>query len=168
MNRLGSWCLVMATCAVVGCGIDPASEKLEPAGTVHLWQPTPPCDVPAKVWTLPPRELWGADPCNVPLRFGPVQPPRLIVRPSSEPRPDCVDAVVLEVVLNREGRAESPDVLRGLGPPCDAAAIAAVSQWVWVPALWRGAPVQTTSCSLLPCEPVAVRITLAVTFGTRE
>lgn len=62
--------------------------------------------------------------------------------------------VILECVINPQGRVEGVHVLRGV-PMLDEAAVAAVKQWVYTPTLYRGVP-------------VSVVLTVTVNFVLRD
>ncbi|MGZ5446020.1 MAG: TonB family protein [Thermoanaerobaculia bacterium] len=51
--------------------------------------------------------------------------------------------VIVEAIIDRQGVVCSAVVLRSVRPDLDAAALAAVRQWRFVPAQLRGQPVQT-------------------------
>lgn len=80
---------------------------------------------------------------------GGVTPPEIV--DSSRVRPDYPEAaqraglegqVVLRAIIDRQGRARQVQVLRGLGLGLDEAAVAAVRQWKFRPAIRNGSPVE--------------------------
>jgi protein TonB len=86
-------------------------------------------------------------PAQQPLRVGGhVQAPRKIrhvdpVYPDLARRAGVSGIVILECVIDREGRIRSVEVLRGQ-PLLDAAAVDAVRQWTYRPTLLNGVPVE--------------------------
>lgn len=50
--------------------------------------------------------------------------------------------VILEVLLDTQGRVKQAAILRHVTPSIDAAALSAVQQWVYQPTLLNGAPVE--------------------------
>jgi protein TonB len=82
-----------------------------------------------------------------PFRIGAgIQPPRIIreVKPlySDEARRlGVAGEVLLDVVVQRDGRVGTVRLLRGLRPDLNERAIEAVRQWIFSPAIRNGSPV---------------------------
>jgi TonB family protein len=88
-----------------------------------------------------------------------IDPPRLLREVKARYTEDArrrgtTGAVVLEIVVNRDGTVGDVSVLRGLGAGLDQRAIDAVRQWTFTPARRRG-------------EPVDVLVEVAVEFTLR-
>jgi TonB family protein len=101
--------------------------------------PPPPPPPPGPDSTM---EVDGIAPVRV---GGNIGPPTKVkdVRPAYPPEAQSANVqgvVILEVVIDTEGNVRSARVLRSI-PILDAAAIAAVEQWKFVPTLLNGAPV---------------------------
>jgi len=74
-----------------------------------------------------------------------MQAPRKIVNvnpvyPGIARSAQVAGVVILEAVIDARGRVESVRVLRSI-PPLDQAAVDAVKQWIFTPALLNGVPV---------------------------
>ena len=82
-----------------------------------------------------------------PVRVGGlIQPPRKLrhvdpVYPELAKRARVAGVVVLECLIDREGRVRSVQVVTGI-PLLDASAVAAVRQWAYSPTLLNGVPVE--------------------------
>ncbi len=63
-------------------------------------------------------------------------------------------AVVLSIVVTKEGRTKDPKVVKSLSPGLDKKAVEAVSKWKFTPAIRDG-------------NPIAVQIKIEVTFRIR-
>jgi TonB family protein len=127
-----------------------ASEALAAAGTG-------PVEEPAR--TLLCRARAAADPTGARLSPGKGKPPEIynlkgtpITRPLkiSTPAPVYTEdarkqritgPVILEVIIDREGCVTHPHLLQGLMPGLDRAALNAVANWVFAPAMLDGQPV---------------------------
>jgi len=88
-----------------------------------------------------------------------IDPPRLLREIKARYTEDArrrgtTGAVVLEIVVNRDGTVGDVSVVRGLGAGLDQRAIDAVRQWTFAPARRRG-------------EPVDVLVEVAVEFTLR-
>ena len=59
--------------------------------------------------------------------------------------------VIVQFVVNEQGRVENPTVVRGIGAGCDEAAVSAVMQARFSPGMQRG-------------QPVKVKMSLPITF----
>jgi len=91
---------------------------------------------------------------------GNVQRPQILFRVSPEYPADlrksrAEGTVVVGAIIDEEGCVVSPEVLRGAAPGFDAAALAAVGQWVFRPATLDG-------------QPVRVRYTLTINFNVEK
>jgi protein TonB len=85
---------------------------------------------------------------SAPVRIGgKVQPPRLIDRVEPSYPPMAVSAhlqgiVILEAIVNEEGRVTEVKVLRSVNPLLDKEALNAVRQWRYAPVILNGTPVK--------------------------
>ena len=100
-----------------------------------------PIDVPPPPPALPPAPPVQRGPVRV---GGDITAPALVSRVQPEYPPLAVSArvqgvVILEAVVDREGRVEEVKILRSI-PLLDAAAAAAVRQWRYSPLLLNGTP----------------------------
>ena len=118
--------------ACTGCGVDDgaAGPGLPdgvfgggPGGDVTAETPRPPLRVGGEVH--PPRKVRHVDP----------------VYPELARRAGVTGMVILECVIDREGRVRAVTVLRG-HPLLNAAAAEAVGQWTYRPTLLNGVPVE--------------------------
>ena len=62
--------------------------------------------------------------------------------PDDERAAGITGMVILEVLLDTQGRVKQAAILRHVTPSIDAAALSAVQQWVYQPTLLNGAPVE--------------------------
>ncbi len=89
-------------------------------------------------------------PADAPRKVGDgVTRPQIIYRVSPQYPPDLRKAraqgtVVLDAVIDEDGCVSAARVLRGAAPGFDAAALAAVMQWVFRPAIADGQPVKVS------------------------
>lgn len=109
--------------------------------------------IPRQVWVadevqcpLDPEKPWGFDD-KEPRLFsadGAVTEPRAIYHPGPQIEDfeglDPRTVPVIEAVINREGKVERIGVLKGSGPPVEAA-VGAIKQWRFEPATLEGEPV---------------------------
>jgi protein TonB len=100
-----------------------------------------PTDVLAPPPPLPPPPPMERGPVRV---GGAITAPALVSRVEPEYPPLAVRAqvqgvVILEAIVDREGRVENVEILRSI-PLLDRAAIAAVKQWRYSPLLLNGRP----------------------------
>jgi len=85
---------------------------------------------------------------TTPLRVGgDIKQPKQIKRveplyPDDAKAAGITGMVILEVLLDTEGRVKQAAVLRHATPSLDQAALSAVQQWVYQPTLLNGAPVE--------------------------
>ena len=96
------------------------------------------------------------EPLDIHRVGGEVEPPRVVrrVQPkyTEEARQERLQGVtILEAVIDEHGEVAEIRVLKGLGSGLDTAAVDAVKQWKFVPAMLHG-------------KPVAVYFTLTVSF----
>lgn len=61
--------------------------------------------------------------------------------------------VIVEAIIDRNGRVCSTAVLRSLGPEIDAAVMEAVNQWEFIPAKKKGEPVQSAFAISVAAHP---------------
>ena len=89
-----------------------------------------------------------ASPSAVPIRVGgDIKQPKQLKRvepiyPEDARAAGIGGMVILEVVLDTEGRVKQTMVLRHVTPSIDQAALNAVQQWVYTPTLLNGSPVE--------------------------
>jgi TonB family protein len=101
-----------------------------------------------------------------------VKPPVLVSKvdasyPAEARRQRIQGVVIIEAVIDRDGRVDSPRVLRSVDPLLDAAALEAVRFWRYQPATRDGKPVRvfltvTTSFNLPSSAPGAADAPLRV------
>lgn len=120
-------------------------------------------------WPLGVRDqVWppgAGDPCTVGGHVGwPVEPPELESRVDPAAPAGCKGVVVVEVLIDREGRPRSPRVLQGLGEPCDGALLAVLPRWRFRPARWNGPPVVLPECAMRRCDAALVYLAFTHTF----
>lgn len=113
----------------------------------------------------PPKPLNAEDEADEEIFVVVEQPPvliggiskvqELIVYPPLAMKAGIEGRVIVQFVINKEGKVENPFVVRGIGGGCDEEALRAVKQAQFKPGMQRGKPVQ-------------VRYTLPITFKLKQ
>jgi TonB family protein len=93
--------------------------------------------------------MYGAEPYGV---GGEISAPQLEKSVPVEPGEKAHGRVILQVVISREGKVETPEVIYSTSGRLDKPAIAAVSRWVYKPAMLRGHPVAVYQTITLDIE----------------